>query len=253
VWRYAGPPVVSVRLALCSLVLLVTAGCAGGGSSPTPGTVPDGTPAATGSATMAPLRFVALGDSYTIGTGVRMRERWPNQLVRALRPDIELTISANLARNGATSQDIIVEQLPQLQALRPHVVSLLVGVNDAVVGVDPETYRSNVSTILQAITARVPPERVFVVTTPDYTLTPRGGDYGDRAQQRAGIQAYNEILGEEAEARGMNVVDITHVSDRVPDDPSLLAADALHPSAKQYAGWVEVIARSMRERLGTAG
>jgi lysophospholipase L1-like esterase len=158
-------------------------------------------------------------------------------------------MSANLARSSHRSEDVIVEQLPQLEALRPHVVTLLVGANDVVTGVDADTFRSNVATILEAITARLPADRVFVITTPDYTLTPRGGDYGDRVEQRAGIRAFNAIIREEAAERGMNVVDITPVSERVPEDPALLADDALHPSAKQYAGWVELIARAMRERL----
>jgi lysophospholipase L1-like esterase len=196
---------------------------------------------------------VALGDSYTIGTAVRMRERWPNQLVRALRPDIQLTLSANLGRAGATSEDVVVEQLPQLQTLRPHVVSLLVGVNDVVAGVPPEDYRANVRTILDTIIERLPADHVFVVTTPDYTLTPRGGDYGDREGQRAGIDRVNEIIEQEALARGMHVVDISPVSDRVREDRSLVDDDGLHPSAKQYAGWVELIARSMREALDDEG
>lgn len=243
-------------LLLCSVVLLLAAGC---GAAPE--MTPSRTDALDGSHTLegsggsqyGALRFVALGDSYTIGAGLRPRERWPNQLVRAMRPGINLVLSANLARSSATSEDVIVEQLPQLRSLRPHVVSLLVGVNDVVAGVDPEAYRANVTTILDAITERLPARRVFILTTPDYTLTPRGGDYGDRAQQSAGIAAINAILAEEAATRGMHLIDISGVSDRVAVDPSLLATDGLHPSAKQYAGWVELIATRMRPALAEGG
>lgn len=255
------------RVVLAFLAVLLLVSCAdaspppSGGSPGTsvPSTPPDATPGvsqdvgdASSRMTLGrAVRFVALGDSYTIGTDVRPRERWPNQLVRALRPDIQLILSANLGRSGATSEDVVLEQLPQLRTLRPNLVSLLVGVNDVVVGTEPETYRANVATILDAILERLPADRVVVITTPDYTLTPRGGDYGDREEQRAGIVLMNAIATQEARVRGMHVVDISAISDRVMEDPSLLADDALHPSAKQYAGWVELIARSVRQALRT--
>jgi lysophospholipase L1-like esterase len=254
--RYARAAIVSRLAIICSLAAVLVAGCSGvlGPGSPDGPAATGGDPAAspasrTPSGAQGTLRYVALGDSYTIGASVRQRERWPNQLVRALRPDIRITLAANLGRAGATSEDVVLEQLPQLRALRPNVVSLLVGVNDVVVGVHPDTYRANIVTILEAILERLPADRAFVVTTPDYTLTPRGGDYGDRAQQSEGIRALNEILADEARARGMHVIDISPVSDRVPEDPSLLGSDGLHPSAKQYAGWVELIARHVREAL----
>ena len=67
------------------------------------------------------LRYVALGDSYTIGTSVSERERWPNQLVARV-PGLELV--ANLGVNGFTSRDLIEVELPRLDELRPELVSV---------------------------------------------------------------------------------------------------------------------------------
>ena len=54
-----------------------------------------------------PIRYVALGDSYTIGTSVDAGERWPDQLVARLarpgspdEPVFALELVANLAVNG---------------------------------------------------------------------------------------------------------------------------------------------------------
>jgi lysophospholipase L1-like esterase len=80
------------------------------------------------------------------------------------------------------------------------------------------------------------------ITTPDYTVTPAGADYGDPATQRAGIAGNNAILTELAGARGVAVVDIFELSRRAADDRSLVASDGLHPSGTQYALWVERIA-----------
>lgn len=190
----------------------------------------------------ARLRFVALGDSYTIGTSVAEAERWPNQLAARL-PRLELI--ANLGVNGFTSRDLIEVELPRLAALRPDVVSVLIGVNDVVQGVPAETYRRNVILVLDELVEAVGAARVLVVTTPDYTVTPAGADYGDPARQSAGIRQNNAIIAELAAVRGITVVDVYDISLEAGTDRSLVAGDGLHPSGAQYARWVERIAPAM--------
>jgi len=193
------------------------------------------------------LRYVALGDSYTIGTSVAERERWPNQLV-ALEPRLQLV--ANLAVNGFTSRDVIEVELPSLDALRPEYLTVLIGVNDVVQGVPAETYRRNVVRILEDAVERVGANRVLVVTTPDYTVTPAGSDFGDPVQQAAGIRENNAIIAEVAGALGIEVVDIHDISLEAATDASFVAFDGLHPSGTQYARWVERIQPRVAALLG---
>jgi len=198
--------------------------------------------------TVAPTRrYVALGDSYTIGTSVEAAERWPNQLTARL-PELELV--ANLGVNGFTSGDVIDVELPRLAGLRPDVVTLLIGVNDVVQEVPEAAYRSNVAEILERLIEAVGAGRVLVVTTPDYTVTPAGADYGDPAVQSAAVRRNNAINTELAAARGIAVVDIFDLSLGAAADRSLVADDGLHPSGKQYALWVERIAPAMAALLG---
>ena len=191
-----------------------------------------------------PLRYVALGDSYTIGTALDdPAERWPDQLVAALAsepPGLELV--ANLGVNGWTSGDLIRTELPELDRLRPEFASLLVGVNDVVQRVPAEAYAANLDWILDDLLGRLPAERLVAVATPDYTVTPSGADYGDPVAQAAGIRRNNEILRAAAGARGVAFVDIHDLSLRAATDRSLVASDGLHPSGAQYAVWVERIA-----------
>jgi lysophospholipase L1-like esterase len=149
---------------------------------------------------------------------------------------------ANLGVNGFTSADTIDVELPRLDALDPQLVSLLIGVNDVVQGVPPETYRRNIEEILDELVARVGASRVLVVTTPDYTVTPAGADYGEPARQAAGIRADNRILADAATARGLAVVDIHDISLRAGAELGLVAGDGLHPSGEQYRLWVDRIA-----------
>ena len=95
--------------------------------------------------------------------------------------------------------------------------------------------------ILDDLVERVGAERLLIVTTPDYTVTPAGADFGDPAQQAAGIRTNNEILTTLGGLRGIAVVDIHDLSLQAATDRSLVARDGLHPSGAQYALWVERI------------
>jgi len=207
---------------------------------------PMGSPVASGA-----LRYVALGDSYTIGTSVGEAERWPNQLVAALgasRP--RLVLVGNPAVNGYTTRDVIADELPQLDELGPEFASLLVGVNDVIQGVSEDEYRSNLGRIFDDLITRAGARHLVAVTTPDYTVTPAGADYGDPVTVSASIRRYNAILTEVATDRGIAVVDIYGLSLRAADDRSLVADDGLHPSGAQYALWVERIVPVVEELLG---
>ena len=194
---------------------------------------------------VAALRYVALGDSYTIGTSVAEADRWPNQLVERID---EVELVGNPAVNGFTSADLINDELPQLEALRPDLVSLLIGVNDVVQGVPDSQYAGNVAIIVEELLTRLPPNRILCVATPDYTVTPSGAAFGDPAHQSDAIVRFNAILREACEHREIRFVpEIFELSQGALADPSLVADDGLHPSGKQYSLWVDVIEPVVRE------
>lgn len=193
------------------------------------------------------VRYVALGDSYTIGTSVPEPERWPNQLVERI-PQLELV--ANLAVDGYTSADLIGRELPALDGLDAELVSVLIGVNDVVRGVPDGVYAANVEVILENLLELVRPDRIVCVATPDYTRTPRGADYGDPQTQSDAIVRFNAILREACEARGAAFVpEVFEISLGASGDSALVASDGLHPSGEQYRRWVEAIEPVMRELL----
>lgn len=198
-----------------------------------------------------PLRLVTLGDAYTAGTdtGAPKRDSWPAQLVQAMeRGDVRLRLVDNLADSGQTSQNVLDEQLPQVESLHPDVVTVQVGVND-IIAREFEAYRANVTRILDGLLLILSPGRIFVITTPDHTLTERGGDWGPREAGRAAVIEANAILRAVAEERGITVIDISAVNARVADDASLVIGDGPYPTAKQYSGWVEIIGPQMRRAL----
>lgn len=230
--------VAALALALVSLVAL--AGCGVSSRSSRDGLPPD-----------AALRYVALGDSYTIGTSVAAAERFPDQLVASLGPEPPtLELVANLGVNGYTSDDLIRQELPALDALGPEFVTVLIGVNDVVQGVPLERYRANAVMILDALVDRLPPERIVVVAIPDYTVTPAGADYGDPLARSASIQGANAEMERLASLREIAFVDIFDISRAAATDRALVADDGLHPSGAQYARWVERLLPVVEGALG---
>lgn len=194
------------------------------------------------------MRYVALGDSYTIGTSVEPADRWPEQLAARVR---ELEVVGNPAVNGYTTADLIARELPLLGSLRPEFVTLLIGVNDVVQGVGDEAYARNVDSVLETLGASLASDRIVAVATPDYTRTPRGAEYGDPTRQREGIERANAILRDACERRAIAFVpEIFEISRRVVEDPTLVARDGLHPSGSQYRLWVDAIEPVVRRRLG---
>ena len=185
------------------------------------------------------MRFVALGDSYTIGTSVDAVERWPNQLAARIG---ELELVGNLAVNGYTSADLLTEELPQLDRLQPELVSVLIGVNDVVQGVSDTQYAGTLAVILEELLTRLPPRRILGIATPDYTVTPMGAEFGDPSRQSDAIVRVNAIMREACEQREIRFVpDIFELSQAARHDPAMVAGDGLHPSGAQYRLWVEAI------------
>jgi len=185
------------------------------------------------------LRYVALGDSYTIGTSLSATESWPTQLVERVP---KLRLVANLGVNGYSTDDLIIDALPKVGGLQPEFVTLLIGVNDVIRGMPQQRYAANLVLILDALLSQLPADRILCVATPDYTVTPQGAAFGSPDQLRAGIVRFNRRLGEVCEAWGTRFVpEIFAISESAATDRSLVAGDGLHPSAAQYALWVDAI------------
>ena len=186
-------------------------------------------------------RYLALGDSYTIGESVDASQRFPVQLAETLKlgePQI-------IAKTGWTTDELnaaIDAANPQGPFER---VTLLIGVNNQYRGRSADEYREQfVGLLKRAIGfAGGNAKHVVVVSIPDWGVTPFA-EGRDRAKIAREIDQFNAINREEAARAGAKWVDITAISRR--NDPSLVAGDGLHPSGKQYAEWVKVIAPEVR-------
>lgn len=187
--------------------------------------------------------MLALGDSYTIGEGVGESERWPMQLVAALRQQsLQVAEPLIIAQTGWTTDQLLAAIRREDPSGTFELVSLLIGVNNQYRGYDDEEYRIQFRTLLQqAVTfAGGEATRVIVVSIPDWGVTPFAAGR-DRSQIAAEIDRFNAVNLEEARKADARYVDVTPSSRRAVTDHTLVASDGLHPSPKMYEIWVRLI------------
>ena len=197
------------------------------------------------------MRFLALGDSYTIGESVEPAGRWPVQLAALLRAQgVNVGEPTIIATTGWTTDELsagIDRANPQGTY---ELVSLLIGVNNQYRGRGLDEYRHQFVALLnRAIAfANGKPSRVLVLSIPDWGVTPFASGR-DPVAIAAEIDAFNAINREEAERLGAHYVDATPFSRLAANDPSLIASDGLHPSGKMYAKWARLALPAARDAL----
>lgn len=196
------------------------------------------------------MRYLALGDSYTIGTGASSdAHNYPSILASRLTKTTGTKIDVtNPAVNGFTTIDLINEELGYLTRLKPQLVSVLIGVNDLVQGRTVEQYRGSLVKIYDEVVAlRLGPGRVVAISIPNWSVVPAAASFGAPDHLKRLTDTFNEIALREAEARGFTWADITAVSTSGTGSPGWISSDQLHPGDPQYAKWADVIWETVRE------
>jgi acyl-CoA thioesterase I len=190
-----------------------------------------------------PIRYVAIGDSYSIGEGALPDQSWPAVLTRHLNArGLQADLVANPSVTGWTSQQAIDRELPIFLQSKPNFATLQIGVNDWVQGVDETTFRKRFASLVDQMLAVLPnKDRLLIVTIPDFSVTPTGARYSRGRNISEGLTRFNQIINDEAKKRSLKVVDVFPTSKAMKNDSALIAADGLHPSAKEYAEWEKII------------
>lgn len=197
------------------------------------------------------LTYLALGDSYTIGESVDEDERWPVQLVATLTADSTLRIEEPkiIARTGWTTNELAAAIQQENPTKDYDMVSLLIGVNNQYRGYPFGQYETEFVDLLDTAIAFAQGrlDKVFVVSIPDYGVTPftKAANL-DPAKIAKELDMYNNFAKQVCDQKGIAFFNITPISRRARTDASLIARDGLHPSGRMYTQWVDLIKDSVK-------
>jgi lysophospholipase L1-like esterase len=195
--------------------------------------------------------YLALGDSYTIGQSVLASENFPNQTVQLLnQQNYNFKSPEILATTGWTTDELQTNINNHTFTPPYDFVSLLIGVNNQYRGRTVENYKPEFESLLkQAIQfAGGKADRVIILSIPDWGVTPFANGR-DRAQIAREIDDYNAANRYISEIYKVHYIDITPGSREAANDPSLVAGDGLHPSAKEYAKWAQKVFAAIKQQL----
>lgn len=199
------------------------------------------------------VRYLALGDSYTIGESVPSAGDWPNQLVDSLAarlPDTHFDPAHIIATTGWTTSNLSqAMDAQQIDTAQFDLVSLLIGVNNQYQGLSLEQYEVEFSALLERAVdlAGGQSDRVFVVSIPDYGYTPFGQNNQVAISQD--LANFNAACTALTLSAGIAHYNITPISQQWPGASDWVAPDGLHPSAAQYAAWVGAFAAPVEQQL----
>jgi lysophospholipase L1-like esterase len=195
--------------------------------------------------------YLALGDSYTIGDGVPIYQSYPYQAVQQLRNSgILIHAPEIVAKSGWTTSELASQIDHTILNTAYEFVSLLIGVNNQYRGMSSREYAADFEELLVRCLsfAAEKPSRVFVLSVPDWSLTPFA-KFRNTDIISAEISLYNEVNRSLAEKYGVNYIDITSGSPETSEDRSYLVEDGLHPSGKAYKRWASKLAGKMKNAL----
>jgi len=196
------------------------------------------------------LRYLALGDSYTIGTGASDQSRtWPSIISKRIEQStgrrVDLT---NPAVNGFTTLDLIQHELPYVRRLKPGLVSVLIGVNDLVRGRSEKSYSESLTQIYSEVASlELRPGSVAAISIPNWWYTPAAAQFGGGEQVRRLSESFNGVAEKLALAHAFIWIDIGKASVANIGAPGWVASDDLHPGDAQYAAWADAIWEAVRD------
>lgn len=188
------------------------------------------------------VKFLALGDSYTIGESVPVSERWPVQLIDAITLKGLDCFEPKIIATTGWRTDNLKDAIAAAKLTPDYtLVSLLIGVNNYYQGKTVESYAPEFEELLNTAIrlAGGKKSHVFVVSIPDYGYTPFGKENQEAISK--GIDAFNAVNKFISQKLGVPYYNITEISRRGLDNPDLVASDGLHPSGLMYSLWTQLI------------
>lgn len=191
------------------------------------------------------LNYLALGDSYTDATSEIRKNGWPQQLINYLeKKDISFEEPTIVAGPGWTTAKLL-QEMDTLDLEPPYdLVSLMIGVNNQYRGLSIDSFKEELIVLIDRsiLLAGNNPEKVFLVSIPDWGVTPFA-KLKNASKIAKDIAQFNSVIEAEAKKRNLTYINVTSSSKNMEVNKNLIASDSLHPSKKMYQIWAKRISK----------
>jgi acyl-CoA thioesterase I len=191
-----------------------------------------------------PYKYLALGDSYTIGESVCDDCNYPKQLTDSLNRSLKEKTSVKIiAKTGWTTTDLLAAIASEKPTKDYDLVTLLIGVNNQYQGKPFSIYEEEFPKLLDMAIAFAEgkKENVIVLSIPDYAFTPFGQKSGKAEKITSELKKYNAFAEKIAREKNVRFTNITPITQQGLENPALVASDGLHPSEVAYKKFVEML------------
>ena len=189
--------------------------------------------------------YLAMGDSTAAGWGAAtLNATYPHRVARAVAARGFRVHVVNVAVGGARVGDVAASQLAALETVKPDLITLSVGANDATHFTNSDDYRRDYSAILAAL-ERSSARTIAIADTPDMFLAPALPLPLAAATARR-ARAQNAMLRELTRISRIQIVDL-YAWGKL-DSAELYAADRFHPSDLGYARWTQLFIEKLSLR-----
>jgi len=197
-------------------------------------------------------KYLAIGDSYTIGESVCSDCNYPTQLTDSLnKASTEKTSVKIIAKTGWTTTDLLSAITAENPSKDYDLVTLLIGVNNQYQNKPFAIYKEEFPKLLDMAIgfAKGKPENVIVISIPDYGFTQFGQKSGKAEKASKELERYNMYAERIASEKGIYFENITPITQKGLENPALVASDGLHPSEVTYKMFVEKMFKKAFEIL----
>lgn len=254
--RYGGeradtrrPSARQVALVGSVLLSLLLASCALGGGSgheqPTP--TPSPTPLVATGTPAASVTYAAIGasDAYGKGTTDPATDNWPAVLARTLGPSVRLI---NLGIPGATVEVALRDEVPIAAQVQPRLITVLLGINDLIDGVDTGTFTRQITVLLRSLRDETS-ARIFVANMPDLALLPYFANWNTFGLHQE-VLAWNTAIAKAAVSADAALVDLYDDWGELAANPAYVSGDGLHPSTLGAQRLAQAFAQAIADSGG---
>lgn len=200
-------------------------------------------------AATTPVAYVAFGDSTGVGVGARRGGGYVARLFERIERVRAGSSVRNFCVSGAETADVLRGQLTRLDATRPTLITLGIGINDVSHGIAPEQFARNYEEIVTRLKSKTDAP-IVVTNIPDISTAPRVPVFlHDQVQAR--IRVFNGHIGEIAKRHELLLVDTYDMSREViPNHPEFFSPDGFHPSDEGYEYWAKMMWPTVKEAIG---